>query len=305
LYVFLPRSMAPHSSLVDDTETVENNSHYTQLSKKLKGGIGHLSLEKAGFRPLRFQLWITAVITLLLLATTLTSGYAQQQITEKEKTLLAVEQKNHAEYEDSLLKDPDNYPVLLQAARSNLRLAWLAKDKKIRKSHYLKALKQARHAFKLQPDKYSSHQIIGIALAKTIGYANKIRQIGISHKIGEHARFLLSRKTDDPNVWYIYAWWNYELARVKKRDRFFAMVLGGLPKGTTLEKAFEAIYKAIELRPDYTPYIYDAALFYQKTGDLHKAEELYRKVINIPPKTAEDFKFIRQAARRIESLQNR
>ena len=281
---------------------VKDPCHYTSLLKNPKEGIG--SSQQTELFPRVPRAVMIMVLTLSLLFGVLsTSGHTEQQITEKEKSLLKKEYQLHADCNLALAQAPDSYQALWQAAYSNLRLGWLTGEKEIRKAHYLKALNQAHSAYALQPETYDSHLILGIAQAKTIGYISRIKQVGIAREIGEHARFLLSKRTDDPDLWYIFSWWNFKLSRVKKVDRMFALILGGLPKGTSLKKAYDAIDRAISLRPTYAAYLYDAGLFYERTGHSQKAEDFYKRVFSLQPTTPEDFMFIRRAGKKIQSLQ--
>lgn len=218
--------------------------------------------------------------------------------------LMEREYQQHLNYEKAFLRSPDDQRTLWQTAYSALRMGWLSEDdRETQKKYYQQALKTARRLYNLYPDTYDSHMILGATLAKTIGYSKSFKKVSLAREIGEHANFLLSKKRDDPDVWYIFSWWNFNLSRVKKVDRALSYLLGGLPKNTSLAAAFEAIETAISLRPDYAAYHYDAGLFHERTGDKVRALAFFEQAKNIQPKTAEDFMFIRRANKKITSLQ--
>jgi tetratricopeptide (TPR) repeat protein len=146
---------------------------------------------------------------------------------------------------------------------------------------------------------------MGAAKAKLAEFLSVGQKIKTAWELEEHARFLLKQRSDNPDVWYLFAWWHFELARVSRTDRFLAaLVYGGLPTGASTEEAIECLQKAIALRPDYSVYHHDLGLFYERTGNPSKACEMYRAAIHMPPRAPEDSIYIEKARKRLTRLES-
>lgn len=206
-------------------------------------------------------------------------------------------------YEEVLVAQPGNGDALWNAAYLHIRLGWLDKDSSSRRRHYEKAHEYALQIFRRHPDSYDAHLIMGAAEAKRAEFLSRGEKVETARELEKHARFLLKQRSNNPDVWYLFGWWHFEIARVSGADRFFASLLfGGLPTGASIEEAIECLQKAIALRPDYCPYRHDLGYFYEKIGDLSKASQMYQETIDIPPKAPEDSVFIEKARKRLDKL---
>lgn len=144
---------------------------------------------------------------------------------------------------------------------------------------------------------------MGAAKAKLAEFLGSGEKVKTARELEQHARFLLNRRSDNPDVWYLYAWWHFEISRVSLADRFLAALLfGGLPNGASADQAIECLQKAIALKPDYSAYRHDLGVFYERTGNPALAREMYRAAIRTPPKTPEDPVFIEKARKRLARL---
>lgn len=207
-------------------------------------------------------------------------------------------------YEEVLMVQPDHREALLNAAYLNVRLGWVDSDGERRRLHYQKAYDHAQRVFGLYPDSYDAHLAIGAAKAKMAKFLSPGDKVRIAWELEEHARFLLKKRSDNPDVWYLFGWWHFELARVSVADRFFATLLfGGLPSGASTAQAIEYLEKAVALKPDYCAYRHDLGLFYERTGNPAKAREQYQRVLSISPKAPEDVIYIEKARKRLAKLE--
>jgi tetratricopeptide (TPR) repeat protein len=206
-------------------------------------------------------------------------------------------------YEEVLRLQPDHPTALWNAAYLHIRIGWLEKDDAGRRRNFEIGHDYASRIFARQPDSYEAQLVMGAAKAKLAEYLGSGEKVRAARELEAHARFLLKQRADNPDVWYLYAWWHFEIARVSTADRFFAALLfGGLPSGASTEQAIACLQKAIALRPDYSAYHHDLGLFYERTGDLSKAREMYRTAIHLPPRAPEDSIFIEKARKRLARL---
>jgi len=207
-------------------------------------------------------------------------------------------------YEEVLEVQPDQREALWNAAYLHIRLGWVHPDASSRRWHYQQAHRYAAQIFQFQPDSYEAHLVMGAAKAKLAEFMGNGEKVRTARELEEHARFLLKQRSDNPDVWYLFGWWHFELARVSVADRFFAALLfGGLPTGASTDQAIECLQKAIALKPDYCAYQHDLGLFYERTGNPSKARELYRTTLSISPKAPEDSIFIEKARKRLAKLE--
>lgn len=206
-------------------------------------------------------------------------------------------------YEEVLISRPDQREALWNAAYLHIRLGWVHPEASMRRWHYQQGYRYAAQLFQRHPDSYEANFVMGAAKAKLVEFLGNGDKVRTARELEEHARFLLQRRSDHPDVWYLFGWWHFELARVSVADRLFAALLfGGLPDGASTEQAIECLQKAIALRPDYSAYQHDLGVFYEKSGNPSKAREMYRAALSISPKAPEDSIFIEKARRKLERL---
>jgi tetratricopeptide (TPR) repeat protein len=206
-------------------------------------------------------------------------------------------------YEEILAAQPDHREALGNAAYLHIRVGWLAPDTARKRRHYQAAYDYAMRLYQRHPDGYDSHLVMGAAKAKMAGFVGKGEKVRTARELEEHARFLLRLRSDNPDVWYLFGWWHFELSRVSLADRIFAALLfGGLPDGATMDQAIGCLQKAIALRPGYTPYHHDLGFFYEKAGDFSAAGEMYRTALGLTPAAPEDKIFIDKSRRRLDGL---
>jgi regulator of microtubule dynamics protein 3 len=207
-------------------------------------------------------------------------------------------------YEEVLRLQPNHPGALGNAVYLHVRLGWLDKDKSSRLQHYQQAYDQAARLFRLYPESYEAHIALGAAKAKLAAFLGNGEKVKIARELEEHAKFVLNQRSDNPDVWFLFGWWHFTIARVSKTERFLAALLfGGLPTGASTDQAIACLQKAIHLRPDYCVYHYDLGLFYERMGNSRKASESYRMAAGIPPRAPEDFLYIEKARKSLAKMQ--
>lgn len=270
--------------------------------------MGILFLMKPLFGGIVIKL-VCVIWAVILLAAPVAASEPARELDQKvsmavEYKLRYADRKALELYEEVLMIQPGHREALLNAAYLNIRLGWLEEDGARKQHHYQKAYDSAVRISNLFPGSYEAHLALGAAKAKLVKFLGTGDKVRIARELEEHARFLLKRRNDNPDVWYLFGWWNFELARVSAADRVFAALLfGGLPTGASTDQAIESLEKAVALKPDYCAYQHDLGLFYERTGNPSKAREQYRKALSIPPKAPEDMIYIDKARKRLAKLE--
>ncbi len=155
------------------------------------------------------------------------------------------------DYASAVRADPSSFGALWRLARAESELGEDAKGEEQRRL-VSSAVEHARAAVKLAPDSALGH----VWLAATLG-----RQ---ALKEGPKTRLALSREIKsevdrgialDPGMgraYHVRALWNRKLASLNAFERMAAnTVLGGVPKGASMENCVNDLKKAIELEPGY------------------------------------------------------
>ncbi len=195
---------------------------------------------------------------------------------------------------------------LWRAAYLHLRLGWLSKSAEGKKAHFFKALEYGQRACRMAPDHYYARLVLGAARAKVTKYVSAGEKVRIARQLKKEAEWLLLRRKDDPNVWYMLGWWNFEIASLPVGKKIVASLLyGGLPKEASMDRAIACMKEAIALRPDYCVYHYDLGRFYQKQGKLALARQQYAKVLQMQPVCCEEFSAQKKARKKLRKLMTR
>jgi len=146
------------------------------------------------------------------------------------------------------------------------------------------SVEHARAAVAMAPDSALGH----LWLAATLG-RQAIRE-------GPKTRLALSReiKTEvdrsieiDPGIgraYHVRALWNRKVASLSTIERLAASaVLGGVPKGASMENAVSDLERAIELEPDYLNHHLELARTYLQLKRRDDARRELERVLALPP----------------------
>jgi len=192
-------------------------------------------------------------------------------------------------YCEQFLDDPAISPQRLQQlAYLHYRLGWLYASEDEKKDHYLQYFHYAKLASQAQPDNYQSAVLLAGAKAKLAGYLAAGDKVRLARELNQELKKLLAREKNDPDTLYILSWLNFKVGRVSHLQKLLASLLfGGLPEGLSVDRGFESLQKAIQLRPQYIVYQFDLGLYYQLTGDTIRATVQFNKVRSMQPESSE------------------
>ena len=114
------------------------------------------------------------------------------------------------------------------------------------------AVEHAREAVKIAPDSAAGHLELAVALGRQALKEGPKTQLSLSREIKSEVDRTLALDPAQGRAWHVLALWNRKLASLNFIERTVAKtVLGGVPKGASMENAVADLQKAIELEPAY------------------------------------------------------
>ncbi len=193
-------------------------------------------------------------------------------------------------YQQILQMDSNNLQALWNTSFVYQRLGWLEQDKEVKRRLYENALLYANKVYKKYPGTYEANIVMAGGTARMSEFLSAKERVHAAWDIKKHGDAAFSIHPDNPEVWYLLGWLNFELSKATWVERSVASLLfGGLPGGMSFEKGILYLRKANELKPDCIVYLYDLATFYERTEDTATAIGLVKKALSITAVAPEDF----------------
>jgi len=114
------------------------------------------------------------------------------------------------------------------------------------------AVEHARAAVGLAPDSAAGHLELAVALGRQALKEGPKTQLSLSREIKSEVDRALAIDPSLGRGWHVLALWNRKLASLNFVERTVAKtVLGGVPKGATMENAVAHLQRAVALEPAY------------------------------------------------------
>ena len=114
------------------------------------------------------------------------------------------------------------------------------------------AVEHAREAVKSQPDSAAGHLELAVALGRQALKEGPKTQLSLSREIKSEVDRALAIDSGLGRGWHVLALWNRKLAGLNLFERAVAKtILGGVPRGASMENAVADLKKAIGLEPAY------------------------------------------------------
>ena len=152
---------------------------------------------------------------------------------------------------EALSASPGRFTVLHRLARIESMLAEGASGEDGRRL-VAAAVEHAREAVKTAPDSAAGHLELAVALGRQALKEGPKTQLSLSREIKSEVDRTLALEPAQGRAWHVLALWNRKLASLNFMERTVAKtVLGGVPKGASMENAVADMQKAIELEPAY------------------------------------------------------
>ena len=154
-------------------------------------------------------------------------------------------------YESALAVKPGHFGTLCRLARVESELGEEGRGEAQR--HVIAAaVEHARAAVKAAPDSAQGHVWLAVALGRQALKEGPKTRLALSREIKSEVDRAIALDPGIGRAYHVRALWNRKLATLNLFERGVAStVLGGVPKGASMENAVRDLQKAIELEPNY------------------------------------------------------
>jgi tetratricopeptide (TPR) repeat protein len=146
------------------------------------------------------------------------------------------------------------------------------------------AVEHAREAVKVAPDSAAGHLELAVALGRQALKEGPKTQLSLSREVKSEVDRALAADPTLGRGWHVLAIWNRKLASLNFMERTVAKtVLGGVPKGATMENAVAHLQRAVALEPGYVNHRLELGrTFMQLKRPVEARRELERAVALTP-----------------------
>ena len=186
-------------------------------------------------------------------------------------------------YLEALSAAPGRFTVLHRLARTESMLAEEASGEDGRRL-VAAAVEHAREAVKTAPDSAAGHLELAVALGRQALKEGPKTQLSLSREIKSEVDRTLALDPAQGRGWHVLAVWNRKLASLNFFERAVARtVLGGVPKGASMESAVADLQKAVELEPAYVNHRLELGRTFMQLNRRNEARRELELAIALPP----------------------
>ncbi len=210
------------------------------------------------------------------------------------------------DYLQALAAEPGRFTVLHRLARVESELSEdLAGEE--RKRVVAAAVEHAREAVKAAPDSAAGHLELAVALGRQALKEGPKTQLSLAREIKSEVDRALAIDPTLGRAWHVRALWNRRLASLNFLERTAAStILGGVPKGASMDNAVADLQKAIELEPGYVNHHLELGRTYMMMKRRDDARRELERAIALPPtSSARDPKYQAEARELLARLKKK
>ena len=188
-----------------------------------------------------------------------------------------------ANTQEALSAAPGRFTVLHRLARIESMLAEDASGEDGRRL-VAAAVEHAREAVKIAQDSAAGHLELAVALGRQALKEGPKTQLSLSREIRSEVDRTLALDPAQGRAWHVLAMWNRKLASLNFIERAVAKtVLGGVPKGASMENAVADLQKAIELEPAYVNHRLELGRTFMQLKRTSEARRELERAVALPP----------------------
>jgi len=186
-------------------------------------------------------------------------------------------------YEAALVAEPAHLVALCRLARVESELGEDAKGEEQRQL-VAAAVEHARAAVRSAPDSAQGHVWLAVALGRQATREGPKTRLALSREIKSEIDRAIGIDPGIGRAYHARALWNRKLATLNAIERAVAnTVLGGVPKGASMENAVRDLQKAVELEPDYVNHRLELGRTYRMLKNHADARRELEKAVELPP----------------------
>ena len=187
-----------------------------------------------------------------------------------------------SEWLSALETHPGDLGLLTRLARVESELSEDARGEEIR-TLAAAAVDHARAAVKSAPDSAQAHVWLAVALGRQAMREGPKTRLALSREIKSEVDRSIVLDPRIGRAYHVRAIWNRELSSLNMIERTLAStVLGGVPKGASMDNAVADLRKAIELEPDYVNHHLELGRTYLQLKRHDPARAELEKAIGLP-----------------------
>lgn len=208
-----------------------------------------------------------------------------------------------AAYEAALQRQPGAFTLLCRLARVESELGEDATGD-VRTRLVSSSVAHARAAVKAAPDSAQGHVWLAVTLGRQALREGPKTRLALSREIKDEVDRAIAIDPTHGRAYHIRAAWNRKIASLNFVERAAAnTVLGGVPKGASMENAVRDFQRAIELEPAYVNHHLELGrtLFEMKRHD-EARRELETAVSLSPTSSARDRQYQAEARELLAKL---
>jgi tetratricopeptide (TPR) repeat protein len=186
-------------------------------------------------------------------------------------------------YRAALTREPRSLELLCRLVRVESELA---EDRKGEDQRQLIAtsVDHARAAVAVAPDSAQGHVWLAVALGRQALKEGPKTRLALSREIKSEVDRAIAIDPGIGRAYHVRALWNRKLASLNFLERGVAnSVLGGVPKGASMENAVRDLQKAVELEPNFIHHRLELGRTYLMVKEREKARRELEMAISLRP----------------------
>jgi len=146
------------------------------------------------------------------------------------------------------------------------------------------AVQHARAAVSAAPESAQGHAWLAATLGRQALKEGPKKRLALSREIKAEADRALGIDPNLARAYHVRAIWNRKVASLTAIERLAAnAVLGGVPKGASMENAVRDLEKAVELEPSYVNHHLELGRTFMMLKRMAEARRELEKAAGLPP----------------------
>jgi len=229
--------------------------------------------------------WRPALAALVLLASPrLAAGSGGQGLADGDAALARGDLASaRVEYAAALSAHPNHYGALWRLARVESELGEDARGD-TQRDLVISAVEHARAAVKVAPDSAQGHVWLAVTLGRQALKEGPKTRLALSREIKSEVDRALAIDPGIGRAYHVRALWNRKIASLSFIEKAAAnTVLGGVPKGASMENAVRDLQKAIEIEPGYVNHHLELGRTYMELRRWAEARRELDTANTLPP----------------------